>query len=144
MLDLWIQNYYHKSPHASLGKILPEVAFKSDSEALTFLDTQALAYTFLHAEERLVDKTGCISFEGDTYEVGVRLVGETVKVLFDPTWSNEVEIHHESIESFMAKPIVIGRNCGVEASLPEGRSAKGTSSSRLLDGLNIAKRSVAK
>ncbi len=138
MLDLWIQNYYHKSPHASLGKISPEVAFKSDSRALTFLDTNALAYAFLHAEERLVDKTGCISFEGDTYEVGVRLVGETVKVCFDPTWSNEVEIHHDSVEPFMAKPLVVGHNCGVKASLPEGKSTKATSSSRLLDGLNKA------
>lgn len=138
MLDLWIQNYYHKSPHASLGKISPEVAFKSDSRALTFLDTNALAYAFLHAEERRVDKTGCVSFEGDTYEVGVRLVGETIKVLFDPTWSNEVEIHHDSVEPFMAKPLVVGRNCGVKASLPEGKATKGSNSSRLLDGLNKA------
>jgi len=38
----------------------------------------------------------------------------------------------------MAKPLVVGRNCGVKASLPEGKSAKATNSSRLLDGLNKA------
>jgi len=138
MLDLWIQNYYHKSPHASLGGTTPEVAFKSDTRALTFLDTQALAYAFLHADSREVDKTGCISFDGGIYEVGVRLIGENVKVLFDPSWRDEVKINHKSSEPFMAKRQVIGNHCGVKTILPEGKNIKDTDSSRLLDGLNKA------
>lgn len=92
----------------------------------------------MHADSREVDKTGCISFDGGIYEVGVRLIGENVKVLFDPSWRDEVKINHKSSEPFMAKRQVIGNHCGVKTILPEGKNIKDTDSSRLLDGLNKA------
>ena len=60
-LELWIQEHYHKSPHHGLGGISPEVAFKTDSRPLNFIDIQTCTDAFLHTDERLVDRSGCVS-----------------------------------------------------------------------------------
>ncbi|MGD9569628.1 MAG: integrase core domain-containing protein, partial [Sedimentibacter sp.] len=64
MLDVWINEYYHKKPHTSLGDISPETAFKTDTRPLTYIDVAKCSEAFLHTQERSVDKTGCISFDG--------------------------------------------------------------------------------
>jgi len=139
-LDVWIQEYYHKNPHSSLDGISPEVAFRSDKRPLCFVDATELADAFLHTESRRVDKTGCISFEGEKYEVGLPYVGKSVDVYFDPSWRDEVEIRHKDHPPFKAKILIIGENCGVRAELPESMTPIDPPSSRLLDGLNKANR----
>ena len=134
-LDLWINEYYHKNPHYGLGQISPETAFRTDTRPLSFLDVKACMEAFLHTEEREVDKSGCISFAGKKYEVGLQLMGRKVEVWFDPTWTDEVEIHHKDFEPFKVKELTIGANCGARASLPEFYQATTATSSRLLDGL---------
>ena len=137
-LDMWIGEYYHKNPHSSLDGITPEVAFRSDKRALSFVDAKELAEAFLHTQIRRVDKTGCISFDGLKYEVGMNLVGKNVDVFFDPTWSDEVEIRHKDVEPFKAKVLIIGENCGARAELPQSLGPITPVSSRLLEGLNKA------
>ncbi len=111
-LELWINNYYHKNIHTSLDGLTPEVAFKSDKRALKFVDSAILTEAFLHAETRQVDKTGCINFGGKKYDVGVKLIGRKVDVYYDPTWTDEVEIHHKDFKSFKVKVMIIAENCG--------------------------------
>lgn len=137
-LKLWIEAYYHKSPHHGLSGITPETAFKADKRSLNFVDTNTLKEAFLHSEERKVDKTGCISFEGKSYEVGLQLLGRKVSVHYDPSWSDVVEIHHPDFAPFLAKEQVIGEHCGTRAELPERMTPLKPESSRLLDGLNKA------
>ena len=137
-LDIWINEYYHKSEHSGLGGISPEVAFKTDKKPLKFINIETCTEAFLHREERLVDKTGCISFEGRKYEVGVKLMGRKVEVNYDPTWKDEVEIHYDGYKPFKAKVMVIGSNCGSKQSLPEEMTPLKPKTSRLLDGLNKA------
>ena len=134
--QLWLEAYYHKNPHSSLDGRSPATAFSSDSRRLNFVDASELQEVFLHSHERQVDKTGCISFEGQTYEVGVRLIGRKVEVYHDPTWVNEVEIRHKDLEPFKAKVQVIGANCGVESELPGQMSLLEPEESRLLKALN--------
>lgn len=100
LLDVWIHEYYHKKPHTSLGDISPEIAFKTDTRALTFVDVATCADAFLHLEERKVDKTGCINFAGQHYEVGMDLIGRKVDVRYDSQWLGEVEIHHKDKTSW--------------------------------------------
>jgi len=138
MLSLWISEHYHKSHHHGLDGISPEVAFKTDSRALKFVDIDALRDAFLHTATRDVDKTGCISFSGKKYEVGTRFMGRKVEVYYDPSWTDEVQIHHKDSEPFMAKRLEIGEHCGVHAGIPEENSLIRTDHSRLLDGLNEA------
>ena len=138
LLKLWIDDHYHKTPHHGLGGITPEVAFKTDKRSLKFIDMRTLTEAFLHSEERTVDKTGCISFEGKRYEVGLQLIGRKVEVHYDPSWANEIEIHHPDFVPFMAKEQVVGEHCGTRSGLPQRMTPLKPESSRFLDGLNKA------
>ena len=138
LLTLWIEDHYHKSPHQGLSGITPETAFKTDKRSLKFVDMNTLKEAFLHTEERQVDKTGCISFDGKKFEVGLQLLGRKVSVHYDPSWNDVVEIHHPDFEPFLAKEQVIGEHCGSRAELPERMTPLKPESSRLLDGLNKA------
>lgn len=138
-LDNWISEHYHKSPHYGLDGISPETAFRTDTRPLRFIDAAECANAFLHTLEREVDKTGCISFDGQKYEAGLHLIGRKVEVCYDPTWNDEVEIHHKDFPAFRAKVMQIGRNCGIRSELPGQLQALEPEHSRLLDGLNKAK-----
>ena len=83
-----------------------------------------------------MDKTGCISFEGKKFEVGLQLLGRKVEVHYDPSWTSEVEIHHPEFVPFLVKEQVIGEHCGVRAELPERMAPLNPEGSRLLDALN--------
>lgn len=109
--ELWLDAYYHKNPHSALGNLSPETAFRSDKHPLDFVSAQHLAECFLHTQTRRVDKIGTISFEGARYEVGTHLMGRDVEVYYDPSWKDEVEIHHKDFKPFKAKRQIIGENC---------------------------------
>ena len=114
------------------GNISPEAAYRGDKKALRFLEPEVIANAFLHCEERKVDKTGCISFEGKKYEVGLSFVGCTVDVVYDPSDTEELTIEYEGYESFKAKKLVIGERAGQRLKLPEHMSEVPAESSRLL------------
>jgi transposase InsO family protein len=135
LLDVWINEYYHKTPHSGTGGISPEAAFKSDSRSLEFVEAERLRDAFLHSTEREVDKIGCIGLNGSKYEVGLSLLGRKVEALYDPSWSDEIEIRHKDFKPFMAKKLVIGSHCGVRREVPEEMKPVTVESSRLLDGL---------
>jgi len=139
-LGIWLDEYYHKTPHSGTQGISPETAFKSDTRPLSFVEAEKLRDAFLHSEERDVDKTGCISLNGSKYEVGLSLMGRKVEALYDPSWSDEVEIRHKDFKPFMAKKLVIGEHCGTRREVPEEMKPVTAESSRLLDGLEKNRR----
>lgn len=136
LLDIWIEEYYHKSIHHSLNGISPETAFRTDSRPLKFIPAELCAEAFLHTQEREVDKTGCISFRGKKYEAGMKLAGRKVEVFYDPTWTDEIEVHHKDFSPFRIKEIVVGEHCGIRQELPEEMMPLTTDHSRMLEGLN--------
>ena len=81
--NAWLSECYHSVVHSALGTT-PEIAFKSDSMPPHFLDSAVLARVFLHCEQRKADKSGCISFCGNKYDLGVRFAGRIVDVVYDP------------------------------------------------------------
>ena len=83
-----------------------------------------------------MDKIGCLSFKGKKYEAGMQVAGRKVEVFYDPTWTDEVEIHYEGIAPFKAKELVIGENCGIRQELSEELKPLTSENSRLLEGLN--------
>lgn len=137
-LDLWINEYYHKNPHTGLDGLSPGVAFRSDKRALKFASADEITAAFLHTETRQVDKIGCISLNGEKYEVGIQLIGRKVEVFFDPSWTDAVEIHHKDFQPFQAKRLIIGENCGITTSLPEAMTPLTANGSRLLSALEGA------
>lgn len=59
----WLNQCYTKATHSAIGTT-PEIAYKSDSMPLRFVEQDLLARAFLHCETRKADKSGCISFGG--------------------------------------------------------------------------------
>ena len=112
----------------------PSTAWRTGTHLIYYPPAEALREAFLHTEERQVDKTGCINFNGAQYEVGMKLIGRKVEVLYDTTWLDEVEIHHKDFEPFRAKKLVIGENCQDSKAFPPKFTVE-ASESRLLTGL---------
>jgi transposase InsO family protein len=75
---VWLEECYQHKPHSSLANnTSPEAAYRNDKKPLQFLDPQTIANAFLHLEERKVDKSGCISFQGEKYEVGLSFMSQS-------------------------------------------------------------------
>ena len=133
--EAWLNQYYHTKPHAGLANISPTTAFRTDSRALEMVPVEKLAEAFLHIEKRDVDKVGCMSFKGKSYEVGMQFCGKTVDVVYDPVYIAEVEIRCEGWKPFTVKERVIGENCDYRKSYVPSQTS-GVNGSRLLNALN--------
>ena len=131
LFSVWLSECYQHRPHAALGKS-PEQAYQSDSLPLRFVDQEALADAFLHCEKRKVDKSGCISFQGKKYEVGLNFIGCKVDVVYDPRETSELTIEYPGHAPWTAKELVIGPRVGEKPSLPAHLTPKLAESSRLL------------
>ena len=109
----WLSECYQNKPHSALGeKMSPEMAFRSDRKTLRFVEPEVLADAFLHCEERKVDKSGCISFMGKKYEVGLLFIGRTVQVVYDPSDLTELTIEYDGHAPWKVRELVIGERIG--------------------------------
>ena len=134
-LRYWVDEYYQKHASKPLGGISPSAAYGTDTRPLKFVSAGLLRDTFLRADTRKVDKTGCVSFDGQIYEAGLAYIGMDVEIRYDPSWTEEIEIVHEDSKPFMAKKLAIGTNCGVKRELPEHMRQEPPTTSRMLDAL---------
>ena len=133
-LEIWLETYYHSKPHSTLAGISPATAFGTDTRPLKFAPAEKLRDAFLHTETRKVDKTGCVSFNGSLYEVGLAYLGRKITIQFDPSWTEEIEVV-DGQRVTIAKKLVIGPNCGVTPVLPEHMKATPPDASRMLGAL---------
>ncbi len=149
LFNIWLEECYQHKPHSALGNKSPAAVYHSDKKALKFLDPETVSNAFLHFEERKVDKSGCISFQGAKYEVGINFVGNKVGVVYDPADISRLTIEYEGYPSWQAKKLVIGERTGPRPKLPTHMQKETPSSSRLLNAAatenekRIAKRTPA-
>lgn len=130
---VWLDECYQNKPHSGLANnISPENAYRIDSKPIKYLGPEIIAISFLHCEERKVDKAGCISFEGVKYEVGLSFIGCKVDVIYDPSDISEITIEYDGQASFRAKKLVIGERAGKRPQLPEHLLPVKAEESRLL------------
>ena len=130
---MWLTECYQNKSHSALGeRISPETAFRSDKKAIRFIDPDTLSNAFLHCETRKVDKSGCISFMDQKYEVGLTFIGRQVDVIYDPLNIEELTIEFEGYSPWKAKKLVIGERSGKRPALPEHLMVQNAESSRLL------------
>ncbi|MFC5702311.1 AAA family ATPase [Cohnella faecalis] len=93
LFHVWLSECYQNKPHSALeNRRSPESVFRGDKKPLRFIDPEVLANAFLHCETRKVDKSGCISFMDRKYEVGLKFIGCTVDVVYDPADTTELTI----------------------------------------------------
>ncbi len=132
LFNIWMDECYQHKPHSALGNKSPHSVYYSDQKALKFLEPDIVSNAFLHYEERKVDKSGCISFQGAKYEVGVHFVGYKVGIVYDPADISVLTIEYEGYPSWQAKKLVIGEITGPRPKLPPHMQKETPSSSRLL------------
>jgi len=129
----WLSECYQNKEHAGINAT-PEMAYKSSKTPLRFPKPEIVANAFLRFEERKVDKSGCVSFEGKKYEVGVTYIGRTVGISYDAADTSVITIEDNELgKPFMVKELVIGEHTGSRPKLPERLTPQAPKTSRLLD-----------
>ena len=104
----WLEEGYQHREHEGINNMTPMHRFQSDDKRVTFVTAQECYDAFLHEESRMVDKTGCFSLQGITYEAGVAFARKKVDVRFDPFELSVVEVWHGGAKQLEAKPLIIG------------------------------------
>ncbi|KGA95494.1 transposase [Alkalihalobacillus alcalophilus ATCC 27647 = CGMCC 1.3604] len=133
LFQVWLIECYQNKRHSALEeKMSPETSFRSDKKSIRFIDPDTLSHAFLHCETRKVDKSGCISFMDQKYEVGLTFIGRKVDVVYDPANIEELTIEFEGYTPWKAKKLVIGERAGKRPELPEHLQVQNVDSSRLL------------
>jgi hypothetical protein len=131
---VWLSECYHQKPHCGLkDKMTPAAVYASSKTPLHFLPQSTITSAFLHEESRIVDKSGCISFQGKKYEVGVEYLGQKVGVIYDPGNTEQLTIEHKpSGIKFFSKELKIGEHTGPKPKMPEYLTRTKPETSRLL------------
>ena len=135
LFDIWLTECYQNKPHAALDAKTPQAVFNADPTPLKFVPPEIVADAFLSYDDRKVDKTGCISFCGKKYEVGLKYIGFTVGVAYDPLDISEITIEYKDDEPIKVRELVIGVNTGKRPKMPDTLKTLKPESSRLLSGL---------
>lgn len=132
--QVWLSECYQNKSHSALGEnVSPETAYRSDRKPLRFVEPAVIADAFLHAQQRKVDKSGCISFMGKKYEVGLPFIGHKVDVIYDPADITQLTIEYVGHTPWTATELVIGERAGQRPTLPAHLGEIAAESSRLLD-----------
>ena len=144
--QLWLQESYHKRAHRGLPvkegtniHMSPLEAWEADTKQMRYITPEECRSAFLWAEERMVDKTGCLSLHGTMLEAGAAFIGKKVEVRYDPFDLSAAEIWQSGEMKTMAKLREIKEYNGRK----RGRSAIGEAhktGSRLLQSLDRQKK----
>ncbi len=133
LYQVWLTKcYQHRSHSALKDNLSPYEAFQSDKRAIRYADPKEIHDAFLHREERKVDKTGCISFLGKPYEVGLQFLGMKVTVIYDPADTSIITVQGGDLPPVQAKERLIGQWTGPRPKLPEHLTKVPATESRLL------------
>ena len=132
--NAWLSECYTHAAHSALGTT-PEIAFKSDSMPPRFIDSAVLARAFLHCETRKADKSGCISFQGRKYDLGVKYAGKRVDVVYDPANVDTLTIEIPGEIPFQVRELHVGEHV---AARPKRKDVERVpvDHSRLLDAVS--------
>lgn len=131
---VWLEECYLHQPHSALNGRSPFEAYQTDSHELRMLASEAVADAFLSCEKRKIDKSGCISFSGQKYEVdlGLSMIHRAVDVVYDSADISLVTVECEGFPACSARPLVIASHTAQKPKLPEHYEKKEPSGSRLL------------
>lgn len=108
----WTEEEYHKESHDGIDNLTPLEAWENSMRTgivPKYVSPVELANAFLHHTERKVNTYGVISFETNTYEVDIALIGEQVVVRYDPLDLSVLYIYHKDKFACVAKPIDLTR-----------------------------------
>ena len=126
----WLEEGYQHKAHEGIGRMTPMQMFQKDEKRIRFATPEECYDAFLHEETRTVDKTGCFSLGGITFEAGMAFARKKVDVRFDPFDLSVVEVWYAGAKQLEARPLVIGEFTDTK---PTQKTVTEIGRSRLLD-----------
>ena len=107
----WLEEDYHRKPHASLDGKTPHEIFQSQLDTITFLeDLTVLETIFLKRVERKVKLDGTITLEKQLYEVPSEYIGQKIELRMD---EQTVYVFEEGKKRVKAVPVSVHDNAHV-------------------------------
>lgn len=104
-----IAEYYRvKGVEVPKGGITPTQEWNRDTRSLKYMDSGLVAEAFTRVEDREIDKTGCFTFRGVTYEASIAYAGMKVQIAYDPLNTQTIEVRHGKFDVVKAHPVKIG------------------------------------
>jgi putative transposase len=100
----WLEVAYHQKVHNSF-KQRPVDRYQKDDHPIRTFPPHELVEVFLLEETRKVDKTGCISLFGQTFEVDATLSGSSIQVRFDPYDLSQTQVWKDGKRYENAGPV---------------------------------------
>lgn len=90
----WLDEYYHKQPHAGLGGKVPIERLREDLVHIRQLGFKAenIDNIFYHRIKRRVRKDGTVSWNGMRYETSYQFVDHEVTLVIDPHENRALKI----------------------------------------------------
>lgn len=144
----FLEEEYQKRPHEGIAEyyktkgievpregISPIREWNRDTRRQRYLDSGTVSEAFTRREIREIDKTGCFTFNGITYEASVAYAGLRVEIAYDPLNTHTIDVYHGKLDVIHAHPIDIGPYAKKEPVLPVGMTVRPPETSRLLDAL---------
>ena len=111
-LDCWLDVWYQQKPHSAFnGKLSPREAYNQDPKEIRRIDAQTLTNSFAITDDRIVDKTGCLSFNSRLWEAGTEYVGLKVSVRYSPYSPDTLIVSHRMFEDKEIYPVNITPYC---------------------------------
>lgn len=111
LFSAWLKKEYHDKVHSSLG-ITPVQRWNESLEkgtSLRFFSPVQIDKAFLHYAQRVVNKYGTISFQGNDYEVDGTLINKKVGLRFNPFHLEAVHIYYQDKYYGLARIIDLKR-----------------------------------
>ena len=93
-LAAWLDGYYHLRQHGTT-KQSPRTRLAACTRDMRRKTLVELREVFLWEESRTVDKTGCVSLDGNTYEVDLELCRKRVQLRYDPFDLTAIQVWYE-------------------------------------------------
>ncbi len=90
-LTAWVDGYYHQRKHGTT-KQPPLERLEAHARPMKRKSFAELQEIFLWEENRTVDRAGCISLDGNQYEVDQALCGQRVLLRYDPFDLSRIQV----------------------------------------------------
>lgn len=129
----WLDEGYQHVKHSEINNQTPMKAFQLNEKRIRFVTPEECYDAFLHEETRSVDKTGCFSLNGITFEAGLEFIRKKVDVRFDPFDLSVVEVWYAGEKQLEAKPLIIGEFTNSPPRNTKSKTPTEIGRSRLLD-----------
>lgn len=115
--QIWLDMMYHERVHGETRQT-PKDRFEESEQSLVYPHLEEIKNAFKWQEERKVDKTGCISFQNNRYEVEQKLVGKMVTLRYDPFDLEILEVWYQGERQEDAVAASLQRHLDNRVSVP--------------------------